>query len=339
MSKKIRFKGIVATLAQIAADAFAGRISWASDLARPVHYYTDSDYAVLARKDVAETFPGVKITNQAGPVARMVQAGTDGTQSAVSAETARSTIGAQAALGYTPVNKAGDTMTGGLTLTSLVNSATAGTGIRPKVALADGTDSAQDAATFRATIDAAKTSHTHAYSTITSIPAAIDAIDGLTPAADRIAYYTGANAASLATLSAFGRSLIDDADAATARATLGVSGSSIDPSPTGSFYSGSPLSLSIGGYRHIQLWMYAGSGASHNLTITPSGGGSVTIGLGAWNCWVDISFDKYNTCVVRTSSSSGETFNSFASGNSSSITLNSDVPSGWSVAITRTEMT
>ena len=94
MSKEIRFKGIVATLAQIAADAFAGRISWASDLARPVHYYTDSDYAVLARKDVAETFPGVKITNQAGPVARMVQAGTDGTQSAVSAATARATLSA-----------------------------------------------------------------------------------------------------------------------------------------------------------------------------------------------------------------------------------------------------
>lgn len=157
MSKEIRFKGIVATLAQIAADAFAGRISWASDLARPVHYYTDSDYAVLARKDVAETFPGVKITNQAGPVARMVQAGTDGTQSAVSAATARATIGAQEALGYTPVNKAGDTMTGGLTLTSLVNSATAGVGIRPKVALADGTDAVQDAATFRGTIGAVKT--------------------------------------------------------------------------------------------------------------------------------------------------------------------------------------
>ena len=37
----------------------------------------------------------LKITNQAGPVARMVQAGTDGTQSAVSAATARSTIGLQ----------------------------------------------------------------------------------------------------------------------------------------------------------------------------------------------------------------------------------------------------
>jgi len=160
MSKEIRFKGIVATLAQIAADAFAGRISWASDLARPVHYYTDSDYAVLARKDVAETFPGVKITNQAGPVARMVQAGTDGTQSAVSAATARSTIDAaqtahthtvanlsnlganwsglltsakpttlsgygitdaQAALGYTPANRAGDTFSGQVVVTDPTN--------------------------------------------------------------------------------------------------------------------------------------------------------------------------------------------------------------------------
>ena len=168
--------------------------------------------------------------------------------------------------------------------------------------------------------------------------ATLTALAGLATGANQLPYSTGTDTFAQTPLSAFARTLLDDADEATARATLGVSGSSIDPSPTGSFYSGSPLSLSIGGYRHIQLWMHAGSGASHNLTITPSGGGSVTIGLGAWNCWVDISFDKYNTCVVRTSSSSGETFNSFASGNSSSITLNSDVPSGWSVNITRSEM-
>jgi hypothetical protein len=51
---------------------------------------------------------------------------------------------------------------------------------------------------------------------------ALSSVGSLTPAADRIAYYTGAAAAALATLSAFGRSLIDDADAATARATLGL---------------------------------------------------------------------------------------------------------------------
>lgn len=49
---------------------------------------------------------------------------------------------------------------------------------------------------------------------ILGMPAAIDAIDGLTPAADRVAYYTGASAAALATLTSYGRTLIGLADAA-----------------------------------------------------------------------------------------------------------------------------
>lgn len=55
-----------------------------------------------------------------------------------------------------------------------------------------------------------------------SIPAAIDAIDGLTPAADRFAYYTGASTASLGTITSFARSILDDADASTVRGTLGL---------------------------------------------------------------------------------------------------------------------
>lgn len=55
-----------------------------------------------------------------------------------------------------------------------------------------------------------------------SLSAALSSIGGLTPAADRIAYYTGVSAAALATLTAFGRSLIDDADASAARTTLGL---------------------------------------------------------------------------------------------------------------------
>lgn len=51
---------------------------------------------------------------------------------------------------------------------------------------------------------------------------ALASVGGLTPAADRIAFYTGAAAASLATLTAFGRSLIDDVDAAAGRTTLGL---------------------------------------------------------------------------------------------------------------------
>jgi hypothetical protein len=60
------------------------------------------------------------------------------------------------------------------------------------------------------------------WSALTGIPAAIDAIDALTPAADRLAYYTGANTAALAVVTGFARTLLDDADAAAARGTLGA---------------------------------------------------------------------------------------------------------------------
>jgi predicted methyltransferase len=50
----------------------------------------------------------------------------------------------------------------------------------------------------------------------------LSTINGLTAAADRVPYYTSGSAAALATLTTFGRSLIDDTDAATARTTLGL---------------------------------------------------------------------------------------------------------------------
>jgi len=52
--------------------------------------------------------------------------------------------------------------------------------------------------------------------------AAVGALVGLVPAADRLAYYTGASTAAITTLTSFGRGLIDDTDAATARTTLGL---------------------------------------------------------------------------------------------------------------------
>ena len=69
--------------------------------------------------------------------------------------------------------------------------------------------------------DAAPSGHDHA-SSYQPLDGELTAIAGLASAADRLAYFTGPGAAALTTLTSFGRSLIDDANAAAGRATLGL---------------------------------------------------------------------------------------------------------------------
>ncbi|MBB4347936.1 hypothetical protein [Aliirhizobium cellulosilyticum] len=151
----------------------------------------------------------------------------------------------------------------------------------------------------------------------------LQAIAGLTTAANQIIYTTAPDAVAVTSITTYGRSLIDDADAAAARTTLGLGSLATLGSVNDANWSGADLSIANGGTgassaaaarSNLGLAAVASSGSAADLTgILPnsalSGGyGNITnLGISGTLAitstaptinFIDTTAGSYNTRLI-----------------------------------------
>ena len=143
------------------------------------------------------------------------------------------------------------------------------------LAVADGGTGASDAGTARTNLGLAIGTNVQAYD------AGLQSISGLTTTADRMIYTTASDVYAVTTLTAAGRAILDDADAATQRNTLGLGSiatqSAASVSITGGSISGiSDLAVTDGG-----------TGASDASAARTNLGVAIGTNVQAWDANLD----------------------------------------------------